>query len=83
MAKTLVSRDHKVRDDGTGNPTGGIHMKLVLVKLDDGTWTALGNPTGGEVSHKINCEVVLMTDAAAVHARLLEVFEHDWALLTR
>ena len=67
----------------TGNPTGGgIHMKLMLVKVGGATWTALGSLNGGEVSHKINREVVLMVDDPLVYARLLEVFEHDWALVT-
>ncbi|MEZ4584222.1 MAG: hypothetical protein R3A10_21755 [Caldilineaceae bacterium] len=62
-----------------GNPTGGgIHMKLVLVQVGGATWSAVGSLNGGEVSHKVNREVVLLTDAAAVHTRLVEVFTWDW-----
>jgi hypothetical protein len=58
----------------TGNPTGGgIHMKLVLVKADGETWTALGSLNGGEVSHKLNREVLLV-DHLAVYNRLAAVF---------
>lgn len=64
----------------TGNPTGGgIHMKLVLVQIGGETWTALGSLNGGEVSHKINREVVLLVDHPTVYDRLLEVFAWDWA----
>jgi phosphatidylserine/phosphatidylglycerophosphate/cardiolipin synthase-like enzyme len=67
-----------------GNPTGGgIHMKLVLVQVGGETWTALGSLNGGEISYKINREVVLMIDEPVVYARLLEVFLRDWALTTR
>lgn len=40
----------------------GIHMKLVLVQVDGETWTALGSLNGGEVSHKLNREVMLRVD---------------------
>ena len=67
----------------TGNPTGGIHTKLVLVKIGGETWTALGSLNGGEVCHKINREVVLLVDQPMVYARLQAVFLHDWELTTR
>ena len=68
----------------TGNPTGGgIHMKLVLVKVGGETWTALGSLNGGEVSHKVNREVVMMVDHPAVYDRLAEVFAWDWAQAVR
>ncbi|MEZ4733873.1 MAG: phospholipase D-like domain-containing protein [Caldilineaceae bacterium] len=64
----------------TGNPTlGGIHAKVVLVRLGDRYWSAVGSLNGGEVSHKLNREVVVITDMAAVYARLAEVFAWDWA----
>ena len=67
-----------------GNPTGGgIHAKIVLVRVGGETWSAVGSLNGGEVSHKINREVVLLVDAPAVYERLLEVFLHDWTLVTR
>jgi cardiolipin synthase A/B len=37
-------------------------MKLVLIQVGGVTWTALGSLNGGEVSHKINREGVLITD---------------------
>lgn len=71
-------------DARLGNPTGGgIHAKIMLVQVDGETWTALGSLNGGEVSHKLNREVVLMVDDPLVYERLLEVFQHDWALVTR
>ena len=36
------------------------------------TWSAIGSLTGGEVSHKLNREVVLLVDAPAVYSRLAE-----------
>jgi hypothetical protein len=62
----------------TGNPTGGIHMKLVLVKVGDETWSAIGSLNGGEVSHKLNREMMLMVDDPVVYARLREIFAWDW-----
>ncbi|MCC6454490.1 MAG: lamin tail domain-containing protein [Caldilineaceae bacterium] len=67
-----------------GNPTGGgIHAKWLLARVDGVTWSAVGSLNGGEISHKVNREVVLMVDHPAVYARLLEIFLHDWALVTR
>jgi len=64
-----------------GNPTGGgIHAKVVLVRLGDERWSAVGSLNGGEISHKLNREVVVLTDAPPIHDRLSEVFEWDWAL---
>jgi phosphatidylserine/phosphatidylglycerophosphate/cardiolipin synthase-like enzyme len=67
-----------------GNPTGGgIHAKWLLARVDGVTWSAVGSLNGGEISHKVNREVVLMVDHPLVYDRLLEVFLHDWALVTR
>ncbi len=67
-----------------GNPTGGgIHAKVVLVRLGDERWSAVGSLNGSEVSHKLNREVVLLVNHPAIYGRLLEVFLHDWALTTR
>ncbi len=68
-----------------GNPTsGGIHAKLVLVRVSgergEERWSAVGSLNGSEVSHKINREVVVLVDAPPIHARLAEVFAWDWAL---
>lgn len=63
-----------------GNPTaGGIHAKLVLVRLGGERWSAVGSLNGGEVSHKLNREVVVLTDLSGVYDRLAEVFAWDWA----
>ncbi len=68
----------------TGNPTGGgIHAKWLLARVDGVTWSAVGSLNGGEISHKVNREVVLMVDHPLVYERLLAVFLHDWALVTR
>jgi len=62
-----------------GNPTlAGIHAKLLLVQLDQQAWSAVGSLNGGEVSHKLNREVVLLTDMQRIYERLREVFEWDW-----
>lgn len=67
-----------------GNPTGGgLHAKLVLVRVSGETWSAVGSLNGGEVSHKLNREVVLMVDHPLAYDRLLEVFLHDWELATQ
>jgi phosphatidylserine/phosphatidylglycerophosphate/cardiolipin synthase-like enzyme len=61
------------------NPTlGGIHAKVALVRIGDERWSAVGSLNGGEVSHKLNREVMLLTDLAGVYARIHEVFAWDW-----
>ena len=50
---------------------------VVLIQVDDETWTALGSLNGGEVSHTLNREVVVVVDDALVYARPREVFLHD------
>ncbi len=68
-------------DARLANPTGGgLHAKLVLARVQGETWSAVGSLNGGEVSHKLNREAVLLTDLPAVHARLSEVFAWDWSL---
>jgi hypothetical protein len=67
-----------------GNPTGGgIHAKWLLARVNGVTWSAVGSLNGGEISYKVNREVVLMVDHPLVYERLLEVFLHDWALVMR
>jgi hypothetical protein len=62
-----------------GNPTaGGIHAKLLLMRVGGRSWSAVGSLNGGEVSCKLNREVVLLVDVPAVYDRLHAVFEHDW-----
>ncbi len=47
----------------TANPTGGgIHAKWLLARVNGVTWSAVGSLNGGEISHKVNREVVLMVD---------------------
>ena len=63
-----------------GNPTaGGIHAKLFLARVGGETWSAVGSLNGGEVSCKLNREVLLLVDSPAIFARLRAVFDHDWA----
>lgn len=63
-----------------GNPTlGGIHAKTLLIRVGNERWTAIGSLNGGEVSTKLNREVVLLVDAAPIFEGVREVFEHDWA----
>lgn len=63
-----------------GNPAAaGIHAKLALVRVGNEQWSAVGSLNGGETSHKLNREVVLLTDMAGVYDRLREVFAWDWA----
>lgn len=65
----------------SGNPTaGGIHAKLVLVRLGEHYWAAVGSLNGGETSHKLNREVVLLVDQRTIYERLYSVVEHDWPL---
>lgn len=67
-------------DARTGNPTqGGIHAKVVLVRLGNQYWSAVGSLNGGEISHKLNREVVVITNVEAVYQRLAAVFAWDWA----
>jgi phosphatidylserine/phosphatidylglycerophosphate/cardiolipin synthase-like enzyme len=61
------------------NPTGGgIHAKLLLARVGSRTWSAVGSLNGGEVSFKLNRELVLLLDDPAVYAYLHTVFTHDW-----
>ena len=66
-----------------GNPTrGGIHAKVILLRVAGQSWSAVGSLNGGEISHKMNREVVLLTEQSHVYARLFEVFVHDWQIST-
>ena len=42
----------------------------------------MGSLNGGEVSHKVNREVVLLVDHPLVYDRLAEVFLYDWTSVT-
>ena len=65
-----------------GNPTGGgIHAKWFLAQIDGVKWSAVGSLNGGEISHKVNREVVLLVDHPQVFARLQEVFLYDWEIV--
>jgi phosphatidylserine/phosphatidylglycerophosphate/cardiolipin synthase-like enzyme len=62
-----------------GNPTGGgIHAKLFLLRIGDERWSVVGSLNGGEVSNKLNREVLILTDLAGVYDRLAAVFDYDW-----
>lgn len=62
-----------------GNPTlGGIHAKLILLQISGERWSAVGSLNGSEVSHKLNREVVVLTDMPGVYERLRSVFDWDW-----
>jgi phosphatidylserine/phosphatidylglycerophosphate/cardiolipin synthase-like enzyme len=64
-----------------GNPTaGGIHAKLLLARIGNQTWSAVGSLNGGEVSFKLNRELVLLLDSPAIYYRLHVVFDHDWSV---
>jgi phosphatidylserine/phosphatidylglycerophosphate/cardiolipin synthase-like enzyme len=77
--RTVAAMEGLDLDARLANPTGGgIHAKLVLVRLGETRWSAVGSLNGSEVSHKLNREIVLLTDQPAVHARLADLFRHDW-----
>ncbi|NJN84828.1 MAG: hypothetical protein HC802_22760, partial [Caldilineaceae bacterium] len=79
--RELAAREQLDLQVRLGNPTGGgIHAKLVLVRLGGEYWSAIGSLNGGEVSYKLNREVVVLTDVYPVFTRLVDVFEHDWVL---
>ena len=44
---------------GWGSTGGGIHAKIVLIRVDGETWSVVGSLDGGEISHKINREVLM------------------------
>ncbi len=77
--RALAAAEGLDLDARVGNPTlGGIHAKIVLVRLGNEHWSAVGSLNGGEVSYKLNREVVVLTDLAGVYDRLAEVFAWDW-----
>jgi phosphatidylserine/phosphatidylglycerophosphate/cardiolipin synthase-like enzyme len=62
------------------NPTGGgIHAKLLLARIGGRTFSAVGSLNGGEVSFKLNRELVLLCDIPAFYTGLYTVFRHDWS----
>ena len=62
-------------DGARGNPTGaGIHAKALAVQVGETRWSVIGSLNGGEVSHKLNREVVSPPDPwRAVHTSQVEV----------
>ena len=79
--RALAAAENLDMEARRGNPTlGGIHAKVALVRIGTEHWTAVGSLNGSEVSHKLNREVVLLTDLAGVYQRLQEVFAWDWQL---
>lgn len=67
-----------------GNPTGGgIHAKLLLIRMGREHWSAVGSLNGGEISVKLNRELVLLVEEPQIYQYLLDVFEHDWSAIGR
>ncbi len=63
----------------TGNPAGGgLHAKLHLLALGAERWLVLGSANGGEVSNKLNREMMLALESAQAHAALEQIFLADW-----
>jgi phosphatidylserine/phosphatidylglycerophosphate/cardiolipin synthase-like enzyme len=80
----LAAREGLDLQAATGNPTRrGLHAKIILLRIGNETWSAVGSLNGGEISHKVNREVVLLVDDPLIYARLLEVFSHDWTSIMR
>ena len=52
---------------------GGLHAELVLIRLGNETWSAVGSLDGGDVSHELIRESVLMTGVPSVFCRLGEL----------
>lgn len=62
-----------------GNPAGaGIHAKMGLIADERGAWVAVGSLNGGEGSHKINREVMLLVQNRQLHDYIALEFEKDW-----
>lgn len=79
--RTIAASEGLDLEARLGNPTaGGIHAKLVLLRVGEQYWSAVGSLNGGETSHKLNREVVLMVEQRAIFERLSSVFAHDWSL---
>jgi hypothetical protein len=53
---------------------------LFLIQVGGEQWPAAGSLNGGEVSHKLNREIVLLTDMPGIFACLAEMFWWDWEL---
>lgn len=74
--RQLAESDGLDIDARVGNLTaGGIHAKVMLAYVDGEKWTAVGILNGGEVSHKLNREVVMLTDMEGVYDRIMDVFQ--------
>lgn len=77
--QAIASAEQLDLEARTGNPTlGGIHAKVLLIRVGNEHWSAVGSLNGGEISHKLNREVILATDLADVYTRLAQVFLWDW-----
>lgn len=78
--RTIAAAETLDLEARLGNPTlGGIHAKILLFRLGGERWTAIGSLNGSEISHKLNREVMTLTDTPAIYARLAAVFWWDWA----
>lgn len=75
----IAATENLLLEARLGNPTlGGIHAKVMLFQIGEERWSGVGSLNGGEVSHKLNREVMVLTDFVAIHARLRDVFIWDW-----
>ncbi len=63
-----------------GNPSGGgIHNKMILVKLHDSTaYSHIGSINGSESANKVNREIALQIASEPVYQYLEGLFEFDW-----
>lgn len=62
-----------------GNPAGGgLHAKLHLLALGAQRWIVLGSLNGGEVSNKLNREVMIAVASGEGFGHLAGVFWDDW-----
>jgi hypothetical protein len=77
---TVAAAEHLDIQARVGNPTGlGIHAKVSLFQIGNEHWSAVGSLNGGEISNKLNREVVLLVENEGIYARIRDVFEADWA----
>lgn len=62
-----------------GNPTlGGVHNKMVLVRLGTDRYVHVGSINGSEASSKVNRELALQARSDGAHQYLEQVWHYDW-----
>ena len=84
-AETVQTLNRVAQDEGLdlqarrGDPTGGgLHNKLVLVRIDGQGTVHMGSLNGSEASSKINRELALQVQADEAYDYLKTVFDWDW-----